>query len=216
MTWSLAQLLAGLHDDIERRLVMARDAFGHTGTKGNASESVWIQLFETYLPKRYQAASAHVVDSKGMFSHQIDVVLFDRQYSPFIFHFEGQIIVPVESVYAVFEAKQTVIITPPRSRMPSKRLPASGVFSGRAFPYRTPAAHTTRSLPHPSSAAFSRLKATGIQLLDSPSPTRSRAAIRPVGSTWAVSPPMARLAAMLRVATASFLTARPRPRSSLT
>ena len=36
------------------------------------------------------------------------VVVFDRQYSPFIFKFQGQEIVPAESVYAVFEAKQTV------------------------------------------------------------------------------------------------------------
>jgi hypothetical protein len=106
--WSLPQLLAGLHDDIERRLEIARKSFGHPGTKGAASENVWLQLFQTYLPERYQAASAHVVDSLGAFSQQIDVVLFDRQYSPFIFRHEGQIIVPAESVYAVFEAKQTV------------------------------------------------------------------------------------------------------------
>lgn len=106
--WSLPQLLAGLHDDIERRLEIARKTFGHAGTKGNASENVWLQLFQTYLPERYQAANAHVVDSLGAFSQQIDVVLFDRQYSPFIFRHEGQIIVPAESVYAVFEAKQTV------------------------------------------------------------------------------------------------------------
>lgn len=43
-----------------------------------------------------------------MFSEQIDVVVFDRQYSPFIFNFEGETIIPAESVYAVFEAKQTV------------------------------------------------------------------------------------------------------------
>jgi hypothetical protein len=48
------------------------------------------------------------VDSKGQFSDQIDVVIFDRQYSPFIFRFEGQVIVPAESVYAVFEAKQVI------------------------------------------------------------------------------------------------------------
>lgn len=35
-------------------------------------------------------------------------MIFDRQYSPFIFHFEGQIIIPAESVYAVFEAKQAI------------------------------------------------------------------------------------------------------------
>jgi hypothetical protein len=60
------------------------------------------------LPQRYQAAKATVVDSKGGFSQQIDVVVFDRQYSPFIFHCEGEVIVPAESIYAVFEAKQTI------------------------------------------------------------------------------------------------------------
>jgi len=107
-TWSLSQLLSGLHDDIQQRLETVRKSFGHPGTKGDASETVWLKLFETYLPHRYQAATAHVVDSLGVFSEQIDVVIFDRQYSPFIFHYEGQTIVPAESVYAVFEAKQAI------------------------------------------------------------------------------------------------------------
>jgi hypothetical protein len=104
--WSLSQLLASLHDDIQQRLATVRNTFNHPGTKGDASENVWISMFDRYLPKRYQAAKAHVVDSKGNFSQQIDVVIFDRQYSPFIFDYEGQTIVPAESVYAVFEAKQ--------------------------------------------------------------------------------------------------------------
>jgi hypothetical protein len=107
-TWSLPMLLSGLHDDIERRLATARQAFGHPGTKGDASEHVWLEMLKTYLPQRYQAETAHVVDSNGVFSEQIDVVVFDRQYSPFIFHYENQIIVPAESVYAVFEAKQAI------------------------------------------------------------------------------------------------------------
>ena len=106
--WSLPALLAGLHDDIERRLATARKAFAHPVTKGDASERVWLELLKTYLPQRYQAETAHVVDSTGAFSQQIDIVIFDRQYSPFIFHFEGQMIVPAESVYAVFEAKQSI------------------------------------------------------------------------------------------------------------
>ena len=72
------------------------------------SENVWLDLLNTYLPKRYQAAKAHVVDSNGTFSDQIDVVVYDRQYSPFIFRYEEQTIIPAESVYAVFEAKQTL------------------------------------------------------------------------------------------------------------
>jgi len=108
MKWSLPQLLASLHDDIEHRLATARKAFGHPDAKGEASEAVWIQLFEAYLPRRYSALNAYVVDSKGTFSEQIDAVIFDRQYSPFVFNYQGQTVVPAESVYAVFEAKQTI------------------------------------------------------------------------------------------------------------
>lgn len=106
--WSLPTVLAGLHDDIEKRLEIARKTFGHPGAKGDASEEVWLELLKTYLPQRYQAAKAFVVDSKGSFSEQIDVLIFDRQYTPFIFKYQGQTIVPAEGVYAAFEAKQTI------------------------------------------------------------------------------------------------------------
>lgn len=107
-SWSLPTLLSGLHDDIQQKLAISRCSFGHPGTKGDASEAVWLELLQKYLPTRYRAASAHVVDSHGHFSNQIDVVVFDRQYSPFIFDYQGQIIIPAESVYAVFEAKQAI------------------------------------------------------------------------------------------------------------
>lgn len=106
--WSLARILADLHQDIERRLASARTTLGHSVAKGNASERVWLELLQTYLPQRYQAQGAFVVDSEGEFSEQIDVVIFDRQYSPFIFKFEGELVIPAESVYAVFEAKQAI------------------------------------------------------------------------------------------------------------
>jgi hypothetical protein len=106
--WSLAVLLSGLHEEIQQKLAIARKSFTHPGTKGDASEQVWLDMLQAYLPQRYQAASAHIVDSLGAFSDQIDVVVFDRQYSPFIFKFQGQTIVPAESVYAAFEAKQAI------------------------------------------------------------------------------------------------------------
>ena len=105
--WSLSQLLASLHEDIQQRLATVRKTIKHPGSKGDASENVWIAMLDLYLPKRYQTAKAHVVDSQGNFSEQIDVVVFDRQYSPFIFTYAGQTIIPAESVHAVFEAKQT-------------------------------------------------------------------------------------------------------------
>ena len=108
MSWSLEKVLASLHDGIERRLSVSRETLGHPLTKGDASEGVWLDLLGTYLPRRYAAGKAHVVDSKGAFSDQMDVVIFDRHYSPFIFQFENQAVIPAESVYAVFEAKQAI------------------------------------------------------------------------------------------------------------
>lgn len=106
--WSLAKLLENLHNDIEQRLEIIRQSFEHPGAKGNASEKVWLDILRKFLPMRYQADSAHIVDSKGQFSEQIDIVIYDRQYSPLIFQYAGELIIPAESVYAVFEAKQTI------------------------------------------------------------------------------------------------------------
>ncbi|WVT76371.1 DUF6602 domain-containing protein (plasmid) [Sinorhizobium chiapasense] len=78
------------------------------GTKGDATEEAWRGLLTTYLPQRYKVAKAHVCDSNNQFSEQIDVVIYDRQYSPLIFSIGNEIIVPAESVYAIFEAKQTI------------------------------------------------------------------------------------------------------------
>ena len=69
--WSLEQLLSSLHDDIQQKLSLVRRSIHHPGSKGDASEEVWLELLQTYLPKRYEAAKAHVVDSKGQFSEQI-------------------------------------------------------------------------------------------------------------------------------------------------
>lgn len=105
--WSLSEVLSCLHADIEQKLSIARQSLAHPGTKGDASEAIWLELLGQ-LPKRYCATQAHVVDSNGHFSEQLDVVIYDRQYSPLIFHYHGATIIPAESIYAVFEVKQTV------------------------------------------------------------------------------------------------------------
>lgn len=109
--WSLGKVFQSIHDDILKELETARTSLNHSGDKGDASEQVWIDLLNSYLPRRYQTARAHVVDSLGAISDQIDVVVFDRQYSPFLFTFKRALFVPAESVYAVFEAKQTINAT---------------------------------------------------------------------------------------------------------
>lgn len=104
--WSLPSLLDSLHHSVEDELRRARKTLAHPTEKGDASEAVWIDVLNNHLPRRYEARKAHVVDSNGAFSQQIDVVIHDRQYSPFVFKFKDSFVVPAESVYAVFEAKQ--------------------------------------------------------------------------------------------------------------
>ncbi|MCH7499028.1 MAG: hypothetical protein IH886_03325 [Nitrospinae bacterium] len=104
--WSLPELLDSLNTQVEQDLKTARRVMGHAVDKGDCTEEIWISLLQNYLPKRYESRKAHVVDSRGNFSDQIDLVIHDRQYSPLIFKFEGKSVIPAESVYAVFETKQ--------------------------------------------------------------------------------------------------------------
>jgi hypothetical protein len=106
--WTLKILLSALHDGVKQRLQTSRDTMGHPVLKGDASEAVWLDLLATYLPQRYRATRAIVIDSENRSSEQLDIVVFDRQYSPFVFQHEGVNVIPAESVYAVFEAKQSL------------------------------------------------------------------------------------------------------------
>src|SRR5215203_5923658 len=104
--WSLARLLGGMHDEIQQKLARGRSGIGHPTLMGDMSEGVWLELLQTYLPQRYRAERATVIDSLDQVSQQIDIVVFDRHYSPFILDMQGVKVIPAESVYAVFEAKQ--------------------------------------------------------------------------------------------------------------
>lgn len=106
MNWSLPVLLDELNSAVATDLQRARKTLGHPTDLGDATEDIWIDLFNKYLPKRYHAIKATVVDSTGAFSEQIDVVIHDRQYTPLMFTFKDKHVVPAESVYAVFESKQ--------------------------------------------------------------------------------------------------------------
>ena len=79
--WKLPALMKNLHDRVSQELKSAREAIGHPGAKGDGSEKVWHKLFRTYLPERYAVDKATIMDSKGAFSGEIDVVLYDRQYT---------------------------------------------------------------------------------------------------------------------------------------
>ena len=104
----LPHLLSGFNDDLLNQLRLGKSTTEHPVLKGDTSELAWLDMLQTYLPKRYEAQKGIVIDSEGSKSEQIDIVIFDRQYSPFIFTNSGIHYIPAESVYAVFEVKQSL------------------------------------------------------------------------------------------------------------
>lgn len=78
----------------------------HPTAKGDGTERCWRRMLRDYLPKRYSVDSGFVMDHTGQCSRQIDLIIFDRHYTPFLFCEEGINYVPAESVYMVFEVKQ--------------------------------------------------------------------------------------------------------------
>lgn len=105
---NMRQLFMNMQETMKSKLRTLRKNIKHEPTKGEGSESVWIKFFEKYLPKRYSVAKATIIDSNGKTSDAIDVVIYDSQYTPFIFNDDGVKYIPAESVYAVFEAKQEI------------------------------------------------------------------------------------------------------------
>lgn len=102
----LTEILDGLQARLEGELRGNRVAVTHPGARGEAAEEDWLRMLKDHLPYRYQANRAFVIDSQGACSEQIDIVIYDRQYSPFLFNQANQRYVPAESVYAVLEVKQ--------------------------------------------------------------------------------------------------------------
>ena len=104
----LKKLFLHLQGQMAAKLTTNRECIPHQGVKGDASEDCWRAMLREYLPKRYRVEKAFVVDSLDQCSDQIDIVIFDQQYCPFLFNQEGAYYVPAESVYAVIEAKQEI------------------------------------------------------------------------------------------------------------
>lgn len=104
----LKELFHGLQEQMQTSLNVNRTFIEHPSSKGDATEHHWIIFLRTYLPDRYKVDKAIVIDSTGNVSEQMDIVIYDAIYTPFIFKQDDFMYIPAESVYAVFEVKQDV------------------------------------------------------------------------------------------------------------
>lgn len=102
---NIGELFNGLQNQMVAQLNTNREFILHSGSKGDSLENVWIEWLRKYLPNRYCVDKAIIIDSNGDLSHQIDLVIYDQQYTPFVFTQNGIHYIPAEGVYAIFEVK---------------------------------------------------------------------------------------------------------------
>ena len=139
----LKKLFEGLQKQMTAQLSTDREFIIHPGSKGHALENTWIEWLRKYLPNRYCIEKAIVIDSDGNTSDQIDVVIYDNWYTPFIFTQNGFHYIPAEGVYAVFEVKPNIskeYIKYAGNKIASvrqlKRTSTSMINSGKKYPPR--------------------------------------------------------------------------------
>jgi len=107
-----SERLRHIYEAINQRFVAelssAQNALLHPTMKGDTTEAQWITVLSTHLPARYSVGQGQIIDHHGAVSEQIDLVIFDRTYTPLLYSQKGAQYIPVESVYAVFEVKQNL------------------------------------------------------------------------------------------------------------
>lgn len=90
------------------QLDLSSKSITHSGVMGEVNEQHFLQALRKYLPRRYEVDHGIVIDSNGATSDQIDIVIFDHQYTPTLLDQHAHRFIPAEAVYCVLEVKPTI------------------------------------------------------------------------------------------------------------
>lgn len=78
----------------------------HYVTAGTNREYVWEEFFRNIVPKKFNIArSVFVIDSYGNCSNEVDIAIYDEQFTPYIFNYKSIKFIPIEAVAAVIQCK---------------------------------------------------------------------------------------------------------------
>lgn len=78
----------------------------HQLTTGTYRETVWKSLFDMIIPRKFCIEQGvFIIDSKGKISDEVDLVIFDEMYTPYIFNYGKIKFIPIEAVAVVVQCK---------------------------------------------------------------------------------------------------------------
>lgn len=95
---------------MERELVtqLNYNVTNHDLTAGTYREEIWADFFRRIVPKKFNIArSVFIIDSKENISNEVDIAIYDEQYTPYIFNYGLIKFIPIEAVAAVVQCKST-------------------------------------------------------------------------------------------------------------
>lgn len=106
----LVQLMSAASHELKASMAASRAAFDHNLTKGEAVEAAVRDFMRTYYPSSVGVGAGQVIDSRGVASTQLDVILYDALRTPLLFSDKGgeHQLVPSEGVIAAIEAKMVL------------------------------------------------------------------------------------------------------------
>lgn len=104
----LREAFAAEQDVLRLKLDLSSKSITHNGVMGEVNELHFIEVLRKYLPNRYAVAQGIVVDCNGATSDQIDIIIFDPQYTPTLLDQQSHRFIPAEAVYGVLEAKPSI------------------------------------------------------------------------------------------------------------
>lgn len=104
----LRSAFAAEQDVLAVQLKLSTESITHDGVMGEVNEQHFIRILRKYLPMRYAIDSGIIIDSNGATSDQIDIVIFDNQYTPTLLDQHAHRFIPAEAVYCVLEAKPSI------------------------------------------------------------------------------------------------------------
>ena len=80
----------------------------HDSTTGNYREEMWVKFFRSILPQKFSLAQGVlIIDSGGHVSKEVDIAVFDEQYTPYVFQYNTLKFIPIEAVALVIECKSS-------------------------------------------------------------------------------------------------------------
>ncbi len=89
-------------------LGVGRSIGSHPLAIGDDSELNWKGMLESILPTRYRVSKGFAIDADGNRSEQIDLLIYDRHFSPVLLDVGDYLFVPAEAVFAALEVKQSM------------------------------------------------------------------------------------------------------------